>query len=111
MVVLMITAVAVAASTRLGQVMNLLVCLIVLILGLTSDYLLGASAQGAEGSRLAAALYRIIPNTGFFWAGDVVSAKLTFSWGYLGMAAAYSGLYTVAALLVGMALFHRREVG
>jgi ABC-2 type transport system permease protein len=111
MVVLMITAVAVAASTRLGQVMNLLVCLIVLMLGLTSDYLFGASAQGAGGSRLAAALYRVIPNTGLFWAGDAVSAKLTFSWGYLGMAAAYAGLYTLAALLVGMALFHRREVG
>ena len=66
---------------------------------------------GPAGSQLAATLYRVIPNTAFFWAGDVVSAKLGFSWSYLGMAAAYAGLYTLAALLVGLALFHRREVG
>ncbi len=36
--VLILTAVALAASTRLGQVMTLLVCFLVLGLGLTSDY-------------------------------------------------------------------------
>ena len=111
MVVVMITAVAVAASTRLGQVMTVLTCLIVLLLGLTSDYFFGSAAQDPASSPVAAALYRVIPNTGFFWAGDVVSAKLSFSWSYLGLAAAYSSLYTLAALLIGLALFHRREVG
>lgn len=36
--VIILTALAVAASTRLGQVMTLLVCFVVLGLGLTSDY-------------------------------------------------------------------------
>ncbi len=36
--VLVLTAVALAASTRLGQVMTLLLCFLVLGLGLTSDY-------------------------------------------------------------------------
>lgn len=36
--VMVLTAVAMAASTRLGQVMTLLVCFLVLGLGLTSDY-------------------------------------------------------------------------
>lgn len=36
--VMVLTALAVAASTRLGQVMTLLVCFLVLGLGLTSDY-------------------------------------------------------------------------
>ena len=111
MVVVMITAVAVAASTRVGQVMTVLTCLIVLLLGLTSDYFFGSATREATGSTVAAVLHRIIPNTGFFWAGDIVSSKLAFSWSYLGLAAAYSGLYTLAALLVGLALFHRREVG
>jgi hypothetical protein len=36
--VMILTAVALAASTRLGQVMTLLICFLVLALGLTSDY-------------------------------------------------------------------------
>lgn len=36
--VMVLTAVALAASTRLGQVMTLMVCFVVLGLGLTSDY-------------------------------------------------------------------------
>ncbi|MBN1345537.1 MAG: ABC transporter permease subunit [Phycisphaerae bacterium] len=36
--VMVLTAVALAASTRLGQVMTLLICFLVLGLGLTSDY-------------------------------------------------------------------------
>lgn len=39
-----LTAVAVAASTRLGQVMTLLVCAAVFVLGLLSNYLLGQYA-------------------------------------------------------------------
>jgi hypothetical protein len=111
MVVVVITAVAVAASTRVGQVMTVLTCLVVLLMGLTSDYFFGAAAAGPTGSHVAAALHRIIPNTAYFWAGDAISAGQNLSAEYLGMTAAYAALYSAAALLIGLALFHRREVG
>ena len=39
--VVAITAVAIAASTRLGQVMTLLICAGVFLVGLISEYVLG----------------------------------------------------------------------
>ena len=111
LVVVMITAVAVAASTRSGQVITLLTCLGVLLVGLMSDYFFGSATVDDSGSVVLAALYRIVPNTGFFWVADAVSFDQEVSRRYVGLAAMYSALYTTAALLIGLALFRRREVG
>ncbi len=56
MAILVLTSVAIAASTRLGQVMTLSITLGVLLLGLLSDWLLGRplAAMNAEWLRRAA---------------------------------------------------------
>ncbi len=106
--VMVLAAVALAASTRLSQVMTLLVCVLVTIMGLISDFALG---QFADESALAATFYGILPNLGLYWVIDAVSADIPIPWKYLGMASAYSALLVFAMLMIGVAMFQRREVG
>jgi hypothetical protein len=105
------TAVAVAASTRLGQVMTLLTCTIVLGLGVITDYAFG---QHAGESTLAAAAYYVVPNIGPFWVIDglmAASDQTTVTWGYVGYVTAYAALLTTATLGIAVAAFQKREVG
>ncbi|MBL1218988.1 MAG: hypothetical protein D8M59_16025 [Planctomycetes bacterium] len=48
MALLVMSAVAIAASTRLGQVLTVLVCLLVFLMGLLSDHMFGRRAFEAE---------------------------------------------------------------
>jgi hypothetical protein len=57
--VMVLAAVALAASTRLGQVMTLLVCVLIAMLGLVADFALG---QHGEDSLVARTLYHVVPN-------------------------------------------------
>jgi len=106
--VMVLAAIALAASTRLGQVMTLLVCIGFLALGLILDYLL---SDMASQSTLAWLVYRHLPNFSPFWIVDAVNAELAIPGGYIAYTVTYSLLLTAAALLVGVSLFQRREVG
>ena len=106
--VLIIAAVALAASTRLGQVMTLLVCTMVLMLGLVSDNVLG---QQDGQSAIATAAYRIYPNLGVFWVIDALNGNIPIPPGYVLQVCVYALLQVTAILLIGVALFQKREVG
>ena len=107
--VLVLAAVALAASSRLGQVMTLMVCVLVLMLGVTSDYMFG---QFSEVNVVAMVAYWITPNMGMFWVADALgNEEVHVTSRYLGLAAGYAGLYIVAAIMVAVALFQNREVG
>ncbi len=107
--VLVLAAVALAASTRLGQVSTLLVCAVVFALGLTSDATLG---RHAKDSAVASTLYKIMPNLNLVGVTEALHADAVFvPFRYVWMTAAYCGLFVVAALLIGVALFQTREVG
>ncbi len=107
--VLLLAAVALAASTRLGQVSTLLVCTVVFALGLTSDATLG---RHADESAVASTLYKILPNLSLVGVTEALHADAVFvPWRYVWMTAGYCGLFVLAALLVGVALFQTREVG
>jgi len=106
--VMVLTAVAVAASTRLGQVMTLAVCSGVLLLGLVSDQLFRAAAERHFLARMG---YWVAPNIGFFWVTDAITQGHPVTFGYVGLASAYAALYTGAALCLAIALFQKREVG
>lgn len=111
--VLLLTAVALAASTRLGQVMTLVVCTGVLLVGVVSDYLFGEAAENPEGvaGLAGAAAYHVVPNIRLFWVADAMSAGKTIDLGYVGLTTAYAALLIAATLLLAIALFQRREVG
>jgi len=106
--VMVLAAIALAASTRLGQVLTLVVCLGVLVGGLTTDYLL---SELAGRSMVADFFYRVIPNFNFFWIVDAVNNEQPIPVTYPIYVVGYAVLMCGSALLVGAALFQRREVG
>lgn len=105
---LILTAVAIAASTRLGQIMTLLICTGVFMVGLVSEYVLGG---WAAKSVIAAALYTVVPNLQLLWPADALTQGHAFSGAYVGWAMGYSAFYIVAILCVAVGLFQTREVG
>jgi ABC-type transport system involved in multi-copper enzyme maturation permease subunit len=106
--VMVLAAIALAASTRVGQVMTLLTCVGVLMVGLINDYML---SELAKRSVLADALYRVIPNFSFFWVVDAMNNEQEIPLAYVKYVSGYAVLMAGAALLAGVALFQRREVG
>jgi ABC-2 type transport system permease protein len=111
--ILVLSALAIAASTRLGQVLTLLVCVGVFVMGLVSEYFLGGGLA-ADASPLERALlpvYLAVPNLQFFWPADALTQGHAISGRYVASVTLY-GLCMVAALLSGaVVLFQRRDVG
>jgi len=105
--VLLITAIATAVSTRLGQVMTLVICFAVFLLGIVNDYL----RQLFPRSLVAEALGRVAPNIQFFWPADALTQGHTFTGGYLAWVAGYTALFILAMLALAVAMFQTREVG
>ena len=73
---MVITSVAVAASTRLGQVMTIVVCAGVFLLGLMSNHLLGRHAFQNQPVGVIATVDLGSPPTALNRAGDVATIKL-----------------------------------
>ncbi|MSQ90025.1 MAG: hypothetical protein EXS01_01340 [Phycisphaerales bacterium] len=125
-----IAAIAVAVSTRLGQVLTIGITLGLLVLGLLSDWMLARKVQALEavisarGSADAGLLdsthlalmgykaaYAIIPNFQVFWVVDAVNQNQPIPLDYIGYVVLYAACMTAAALAIATALFQRREVG
>lgn len=107
--VLILTAFAVALATRFSQVLTLVLCAGVYVVGLLSDYYFGRPA-GGDGGWLYSVLYGAVPNFQFFWAGDALTQELTIPLAQVGRVAAYAVLYSLGVLSLGVALFQTREV-
>ena len=87
--ILVLAAVAIAASTRLGQVMTLMVCLGTFFVGLVSEYFLGTSlAAGSDCPQW----HQITPY-------------------YCAAVSLYAALLTAAIISLAVLLFQRRDVG
>jgi ABC-2 type transport system permease protein len=109
--VILTATVALAASTRFGPLITLMICTCFLGLGLISDYAFG---RYAETSIVASAAYRVMPNVGPFWVVDGLFAETQASaipFNYVGYATCYAGLWTVGILSVAIVAFQKREVG
>ena len=125
-----LSAVSIAASTRLGQVLTIGVTLGVLVIGLLSDWIFGrriqaleqlvairesahesalnADAVGLFGCKVA---YAVIPNFQVFWVVDAVNQNQMIPFDYLAYVLPYGMLMVAAILALAVALFQRREVG
>ncbi len=127
---LVLNAVAIAASTRLGQVLTLTVVVAVFVLGLLSDWMLGHTVSnayavvqnGAADGTPATLLDRgwwlfvtgvraALPNFQAFWLSDALTQKRSIPLDYIAYALPYSLALVTALLSVATALFQRREVG
>jgi ABC-2 type transport system permease protein len=103
-----ICAVAIACSTRLGQVMTLMICLSVLFLGLISDYLFGRFTGQVP---LLWGAYASLFNVQFFFIADALTQKHPVSAHYVQLVSIYTGLYIMAVLSLAVAMFQTRETG
>lgn len=105
---LIIVAIAIATSTRLGQIMTLVICSGVFLFGLVSDYVLGGWAD-VGGVRQW--IYQIVPNLQILWPADALTQEFPIPPRYVGYVTAYSAMYVAAILAVATSLFQTREVG
>lgn len=106
--VIVLTAIAIAASTRLGQIATLLVCCGAFLVGLVGEYFLSAAAAGREWLRPMVA---VVPNLQFFWPADALTQGSTITPGYLGLVTLYTACLVAAAISLAVMLFQRRDVG
>lgn len=120
--VLIITALAIAVSTRLGQLMTLLICIGVFLLGLAGDIILRPAAEQASlanvtsftsllGWFIPLALYWLLPNLHFLWLADALPRGNTITLNHLLSLSVYSLLFIIGLLGLAISLFQTREVG
>jgi ABC-2 type transport system permease protein len=116
---LIFCAVAILASTRLGQVMTILVTLGFAILmnqvgALRAKWTATESGAGLVESVLQFlinVLYHITPDLNFLWVADDLSTGLSLSGTYVLTVTIYTALFILAILALAVALFQTREVG
>lgn len=108
--VLILAAFAVALSTRFSQVVTLLLCVGVYIVGLLADYYFGRAAMD-DSAWIFSLLYAIVPNFQFFWSGDAITQEQTIPAMQVVRVAGYAVLYSLGILSLGVAMFETREVG
>lgn len=106
--IIVLTSIAIAASTRLGQIPTLLICLGFFLVGLIGEYLLSIVLDGRAWTRPLAA---VVPNLQFFWPADALTQGSTITIGYLATVTAYAALLVAAAMCVAVILFQQRDVG
>jgi len=105
-----LTAFAVALATRFSQVMTLLLCAVVFMLGLLSDYYF-APTPNTAAPFLHQVLYAVLPNFQFFWVGDALTQEMMVPGVQVARVAGYAACYSAAIVGLGVVLFQTREVG
>ena len=107
MTVMIFVAVAVAASTRLGQVLTLLVCLAVFVVGSMHPYLFGRWSEAVPAARV---LGWLAPKLTYFDPLDALTGNIPIPAEFVLLSAGYCAVYIAAILAVGMALFQQRPL-
>jgi hypothetical protein len=106
--IVIISALAVAFSTRFNIVITLGCCIGVFLLGLVSDYAFGRFADSHLWARIGRVL---VPNLQVFWISDAIYEGNPVPAKYILIAASYSVCYSVAVISIAIAFFQRRQVG
>lgn len=106
--VLVLTAAAVALATRFSQVVTLMLCFGIFLLGLLSDYYFGTQQSQ---SMIYGLFYAVVPNFQYFWTGDALTQDQVIGIGHVGLVTAYAALMVTGLVGVGVAMFQTREVG
>jgi ABC-type transport system involved in multi-copper enzyme maturation permease subunit len=104
-----LTALAIACTTRFDTIPTLAICSAIFLVGLMSDYFFGRPAE--SGSWWASILYTVVPNWQLFWLADALETdKALHAWGYVTKGLVYVLCYAGAALAVATAMFEDREL-
>jgi len=107
MAVMVITAVAVAASTRFGTLMTLMICIAVGVLGSMHPWF---QKMGNDIPALKL-LALLLPNLTYFFAVDAVADPgVSIPLNVVGLYALYAVVFIAAVLGLGIAAFETREL-
>jgi hypothetical protein len=104
---MLLQAMAVAISTKLDAVPTLVLCSIILIVGLMSDYLFG---QFADTHLIANMAYHITPNWQHFWMVDALTAQGHIPWIVVAAVGKYALTYTIGVLFLAIGIFRTSEI-
>jgi len=108
---ILMAAVSLAVSTRLGMVPNLIICFAVYTLGHLVPLIVQSSVGRFAIVRFVGQLFAtILPVLDHFTIEAAVVGGVAVPWSYLGWAALYAGLYSAVALLVALVLFQDRDL-
>lgn len=107
MALLVISAIALGLSTRLGMVPTMAWLAAIFALGLMSEYWFG---QYRADSTAALICHRLIPDWQHFWMSDALGGGGTISWAYMRQAAAYAGACLAGVLMLGVVSFRHAEM-
>jgi ABC-2 type transport system permease protein len=105
---LVMTALAIAFSSRFNIVVTLSACVGIFLLGLISDYIFGRFADTHLWARIA---WFILPNLQVFWISDAIYEESQVPGRYIMIAGSYALCYVGAILAFSVGLFQRRQVG
>jgi ABC-2 type transport system permease protein len=127
---MVLNAIAITASTRLGQVLTLTIVVGMFVLGLLSDWMFARplanlakemaslAASGGEVTAgmqakyaLLVGLRAIVPNFQMFWLADALTQKRPIPFEYIATAVPYTLTLVAGLLSLATMLFQRREVG
>jgi ABC-type transport system involved in multi-copper enzyme maturation permease subunit len=108
----LLAALAVSFSAFLPVAVSAAASLLLFVLGNLSGYMVASveSLGVAPLSALARLASWILPNFGYFNLQSAFSEGRLVSFGYLGLATAYTALYAGAVFFVACSLFQKREV-
>jgi len=107
----LLAAVSLAVSTRLGMIPNLLICFTVYALGHLVPLIVQSSVGKFAIVRFVGQLFAtLLPVLEHFTIEAAVVGGVPVPWSYLGWAALYAGLYSAVALLVALVLFQNRDL-
>jgi len=108
---ILLAAVSLAVSTRLGMVPNLIICFTVYALGHLVPMIVQSSVGKFAIVRFVGKLFAtLLPVLEHFTIDAAVAGGVPVPWGYLAWAAVYAGLYSAIALLVALVLFQDRDL-
>lgn len=103
---LVLTALAVTAATRLASGAAFACCGCFFVAGVMWEYLLGP----APAAWPAALAYGFVPNWRHFWMADALIGGGTIPWDYVADVYAYGATYAAAILCLGVLAFRQVDV-
>ena len=107
----LLAAVSLAVSTRVGMIPNLIVCFTIYVLGHLVPLIVQSSVGKLAIVRFVGRLFAtILPVLEHFTIEAAVIGGVPVPWGYLAWAAIYAGLYSAIALLIALVLFQNRDL-
>ncbi len=109
--ILVLAAVSLAASTRLGQIQTLLVSLGGLLLGLVIESFLGRIPGGSVTGGLVRFAAGIVPNLQFFWPADALTQGHAITPAYFATVSLYAACLILALISLAVLMFQHRDVG